>query len=119
MFLVEIGLCYHSEYKTNSFSFNDYLNLYISFYFLLMDNEALVQVQIEYVDENSFEIFRSEIENALGVGRFSFTGIIGKQFSVTVGGELICSSIPQDMARKEGVYPEEFGLILEKLKSLF
>ena len=82
-----------------------------------MEKEESVGLQIEYVDENDFELFRSEIENALGVGRFSFSGIIGKQFSVTVGSELICSSIPEDMTRKEGSYQGEFGLILEKLKS--
>ena len=118
MFLSGVSISRHTlsfKYITNFIEFLDYLNC---LFILLMVDEAIVKVQIEYVDENNFEIFKSEIENALGVGRFSFTGIIGKQFSVTVGSELICSSIPQDMTRKEGSYHGEFGLILEKLKSL-
>ncbi|KAI6650897.1 hypothetical protein LOD99_5737 [Oopsacas minuta] len=66
-----------------------------------MENEELVNVQVEYVHENDFELFKSEIENALGVGRFSFKASPGKQFSATVGGELICKSMPNDMIRKE------------------
>ena len=82
-----------------------------------MDNEELVEVQIEYVDMKELEIFRTVTENALGVGRFQFNGSVGKQFTVHVGGTLICDAMPKDVARANGCYPEEFNDILEKLKS--
>ena len=81
-------------------------------------DEEMVAVQIEYVDVEEFEIFRSITENALGVGRFLFSGSLGKQFTVFVGKTLICESMPQDVTRSDGCYNGEFSDILEKLKSL-
>ena len=83
-----------------------------------MDDEELVTVQIEYVDVRDFEIFKSVTENALGVGRFQFHGSVGNKFTVSVGNTLICETMPKDFTRSNGCYKEEFGVILEKLKSL-
>ena len=83
-----------------------------------MADGPLVEIEVQFVDVKDFEFFKLEVENALGVGRFSFKGSQGKQFRVTKGSELICENVPVDTARFEGKYNAEFNKILEKLKSL-